>query len=226
MIRITPIGKMKTIYKKVLISKWVQLLLYKLIRMYSGTIRLTVENENAWLSILNGGGRILICAWHQQFFSAIRYFKKYQVLKPSLMISQSFDGEIIAGIAALTGWNPVRGSSSKGGESALKAMIQALKATGLAAHIVDGPRGPIGHVKKGAIRLALETGAFIVPVYVASDQAWFFNSWDKFFVPKPFSKVTLRFDNPIQLEYPASESEFEALRQQVETVMHKELKGL
>ncbi|MFH0844668.1 MAG: lysophospholipid acyltransferase family protein [Pseudomonadota bacterium] len=216
---------MKTIYKKVLISKWFQLVLYKLIRMYSRTFRLSVENEDGWLSILQGGGKILICTWHQQFFSAIRHFKKYQIYKPSLMISQSIDGEIIAGIAKLTGWNPVRGSSSKGGKSALKEMIQALKTTGLAAHIVDGPRGPIGHVKAGAIRLALETGAFIVPFYAAADSAWFFNSWDKFFVPKPFSKVTLRFDGPLKLEYPESESEFETLRQHVETVMHKELKA-
>jgi lysophospholipid acyltransferase (LPLAT)-like uncharacterized protein len=217
-------SKMKRIYKKILISGWFRLVLYKLIRLYSRTFRLAVENEDTWLSILRGGGKILICAWHQQFFSAIRYFKKYQDYKPSLMISRSIDGEIIAGVARCTGWNPVRGSSSRGGKSALRGMIQALKRTGLAAHVVDGPRGPVGVVKAGAIRLALETGAFIVPCYVTADRAWCFNSWDKFFIPKPFSNVKLRFDTPIKLEAPLSEAEFEALRQRVETVMRKELR--
>jgi len=217
---------MKTIYKKVLISKWFQWLIYKFIRGYSLTFRLTVENESTWLSVLKSGGKILICVWHQQFFSAIRYFKRYRIHRPSLMISRSMDGEIIAGVARLTGWLPVRGSSSRGGKSALKEMIQTLKHTGLAAHIVDGPRGPIGIVKAGAIRLALEADALIVPFYVTADRAWFFNSWDRFFIPKPFAKVTLHFDDPIKLEVPATESEFEAQRLRLEKVMLKELKGM
>jgi lysophospholipid acyltransferase (LPLAT)-like uncharacterized protein len=217
---------MKTKYKKIIASKGFQFVLYKLVCIYSRTFRLTVENEAPWLSALERGGKILICAWHQQPFAAIGYFKKYQKYRPSLMISRSIDGEILAGVAKLIGWHAVRGSSSKGGQIALKEMIRALKTTGLAAHIMDGPRGPIGIVKAGAIRLALEADALIVPCYVSADRAWFFNSWDKFFIPKPLSNVTLRYDTPMKLEYPTSESEFEALRQRVETVMKKELKGV
>jgi lysophospholipid acyltransferase (LPLAT)-like uncharacterized protein len=217
---------MKKIYKKILISRWFQFVLYALIHLYSRTFRLTVCNEARWLPLLNQGGNVLICLWHQQFFSAIRYFKKYRIYHPSLMISQSFDGEIIAGVARFSGWHAVRGSSSRGGKSALKQMVAYLKLTGLAAHIVDGPLGPMGIVKAGAIRLAVEADAVIVPCYASADRAWFFNSWDKFFIPKPFSKVTLQFDHPIKLENPASESDFEAQRQLLENVMRKALKGV
>jgi lysophospholipid acyltransferase (LPLAT)-like uncharacterized protein len=217
---------MKTKYKKALTSKGFQLVLYKLVCMYCRTFRLTVENEEPWMSLLNAGKNILICAWHQQTFTAICCFDKYRTYKPSLMISKSIDGEILAGVAKIIGWYPVRGSSSKGGKSALKKMIQSLKSNGLAAHVMDGPRGPIGYVKAGAIRLALEADALIVPCYVSADRAWFFNSWDKFFIPKPGSNVTLRFDNPMELEYPPSDAAFEALRQRVEAVMKKELKGM
>lgn len=198
--------------------------MYKLIHLYSRTFRLTVVNEEQWLPVLKHGGNVLICVWHQQFFSAIRYFRKYRIYRPSLMISRSFDGEIIAGVARFSGWHAVRGSSSKGGKSALKQMVQCLKRTGLAAHIVDGPLGPMGVVKAGAIRLALDADAVIVPCYASSDRAWFFNSWDKFFIPKPFSKVTLRFDCPLKLEKPLSEAEFEAQRLQLERVMSRALK--
>jgi lysophospholipid acyltransferase (LPLAT)-like uncharacterized protein len=217
---------MKTKLKKTITSRWLQRLLYHLIRLYSRTFRLTIENEEKWMTFLNNGGRVLLCAWHQQFFSAIRYFKNYQAYTPALMISQSIDGDIIAGVARLTGWYPVRGSSSRDGKQALAEMISRLKKTGLAAHVVDGPRGPIGKVKAGTIQLALAADAVIVPVYVTADRAWFFNSWDKFFIPKPYAKVTLRFDDMIDLSKPESEAGFEAQRKKVEDIMIKELKGL
>lgn len=215
---------MKALYKKIIVSKGFHRLLYALIRFYARSFRLTVVNEDAWLPLVHAGERVLICFWHQQFFPAIRYFKKYQPYRPSLMISQSMDGEIAAGVAVLSGWQPVRGSSTRGGKNALKLMIQALKQTGLAGHIVDGPRGPMGRVKAGAIRLAMSTGAYIVPCYAEADRAWFFNSWDKFFIPKPLSRVTLRFDDPQKLVPTESEADFEACRQRLERTMTRELR--
>ena len=147
---------------------------------------------------VNAGGRVLLCCWHQQFFSFIRYFKEYSQYKPSLMISKSKDGEIIAGVANLTGWVTARGSSSRGGISALQKMIQQLKENGLAAHIIDGPRGPAGIVKKGAIYLAQDADAMIVPMYAIAKKAWYFNSWDRFCLPKPFSKVIIRYGDMIK----------------------------
>lgn len=217
---------MRTLNKKILGSKGVQRFLYIVIRLYSKTFRMKVVNEEAWLALLNTGEKVLLCVWHQQFFPAIRYFKKYQPYQPSLMVSQSRDGETIAGVARLTGWRTVRGSSSRGGKVALKEMIQALQRTGLAGHIVDGPRGPMGYVKPGAIRLAMETGAYIVPCYAEADRAWFFNSWDKFFIPKPFARVTLRFDDPLKLTYGEVESDFEGCRQRLESVMARELRAM
>ena len=168
----------------------------------------------------------MLCTWHQQFFSAIRHFKTYEPYKPSLMISQSSDGDIIAGIARLSGWHPIRGSSSKGGRKALREIIGRLKTSGLAAHVVDGPRGPIGEVKAGAIQLALIADAVIVPFYVSADRAWFFNSWDKFFIPKPFARVRIRFDSPIALFRPKTDADFELQRKQVEEIMARELRGI
>ncbi len=216
---------MKTI-KKIITFSWFQFLLYYLIRLYSWTFRMAVENEDIWKNHVNSGGRVLICAWHQQFFAAIRHFKKYETYNPALMISKSSDGEIIAGIARLSGWHPVRGSSSRDGKIALREVIQRLRTCGLAAHIMDGPRGPAGKVKPGAIQLALAADAVIVPFYVAADRAWFFNSWDRFFIPKPFAKVLLRYDTPIHLFEPNAPADFELQRKHVEDVMSKELRGI
>lgn len=192
---------------------------YHIIRTYSWTWRLHVENEKPWLEYLQNGGRVLLCGWHQQFFAAIRHFKTYATYHPALMISQSKDGDIIAGIAEKSGWHAVRGSSSRNGGRALKVMIDNLNRTGLAAHIVDGPRGPAGVIKAGVVSLARATGAVVVPVYATSDRAWYFNSWDRFMLPKPFARVNLRFDEMIDLSSGESDEDFECHRARLQKIM-------
>ena len=171
------------------------------------------------MDYLKNDGVVLLCVWHQQFFSAIRHFQNYKVFNPCIMISQSSDGQIVAGVAERSGWNTIRGSSSKGGKEALKKMITHLKATKLAAHIVDGPKGPSGKVKPGVIRLAQVTHAVIVPFYVSAEKAWYFKSWDKFLLPKPFAKVRLGFGKMIKFDRTKDKEIFEKQRKQLEDIM-------
>ncbi len=193
--------------------------IHRFIMLYSRTFRLRIENEEDWIDYLINGGTVLLCAWHQQFFSAIRHFQNYTIYKPSIMISESRDGEIVACLAKRSGWHPVRGSSSRGGRRALKNMVANLKETKLACHIVDGPKGPLGIVKAGVIRLAHVTDAAIVPFYVSAENAWNFRSWDKFLLPKPFSKVSIRFDKMIKFDKVKKEERFEEQRKKLEEIM-------
>jgi hypothetical protein len=192
---------------------------YYLIRAYSWTFRLHIENEKPWLEYLQNGGRVLLCGWHQMFFAAIRHFKTYAAYHPALMISQSKDGDIIAGIAEKSGWHAVRGSSSRDGGRALKEMISHLKQSGLAAHVVDGPKGPAGVVKPGVVSLSRATGAVVVPVYATSDRAWYFKSWDRFMLPKPFASVNLRFGEMLDLTRGVSDEDFEIQRLRLQEIM-------
>lgn len=139
------------------------------------------------------------------------------------MISRSADGEVIAGVANRTGWYTVRGSSSRGGRAALHEMIERLKETGLAAHILDGPRGPAGIVKPGVIYLANAAGAVIVPFYASARSAWYFNSWDRFMLPKPFTRVTIRFGDMISCSDISSQEDFEQKRIFLEATMRPSL---
>lgn len=204
---------------RLITSKFILALLYRFIRTYSWTFRLRIENEHDWMTYHRKGGAVLLCVWHQQFFAAIRHFKTYQSLNPSLMISKSKDGEIIAGVAERSGWKVVRGSSSTDGRQALGMMINNLKEFRLAAHIIDGPRGPAGQVKAGVIRMAHAAEAMIVPIYTAADKAWYFKSWDKFMLPRPFAKVTLRFGKMIDFNMLNCEDDFEAQRLELEKTM-------
>jgi lysophospholipid acyltransferase (LPLAT)-like uncharacterized protein len=225
---ITIINKECTILRikidRILASEAFIFFFYRLILFYSWTFRLKIENDKHWMDYIGNGGVVLLCTWHQQFFSAILPFKNYKTFNPSIMISQSKDGEIVAKMALRNGWNPVRGSSSKGGKEALKKMITNLKEKKLSAHIVDGPRGPSGIVKPGVIRLAHGANAVIVPFSVSAEKTWYFNSWDKFLLPKPFSKVTLRFGEMIKFDRVKDRKVFERQRMKLEEVMLPALK--
>ena len=210
---------MKFKIKRILKSELFVSFIYRFIRAYAWTFRLRIENEDKWLAHIRGGGSVLICAWHQQFFAAIRHFQNYAVFNPSIMISRSNDGAIIAGVAERTGWHTIRGSSSKGGRAALRNVIVNLKKSKLAAHIVDGPQGPAGKVKAGVIRLAHSTDSVIVPIYASAETAWHFNSWDRFLLPKPFSKVHLRFGEMLKFDKTKDPALFEEQRARLEKIM-------
>lgn len=210
---------MRAITRWLFNTQWFIGLVYRISRIYCATFRLVVENEKEWMKHLTNGNPVLLCTWHQQFFSAIRHFQRYGKFQPSLMISQSRDGQIVAGVAERSGWTTVRGSSSRGGRQALKQMIRNLKRSQLAGHIVDGPQGPSGVVKTGIIRMAHATDAVVVPFYVSAEKAWYFNSWDRFLLPKPFSRVSLRFGDMMKFERTKSKDQIERQRKQLEDAM-------
>ena len=193
--------------------------IYWLVRLYCATFRLKVENEAQWFSYFEQGGKVLLCSWHQQFFAGIRLFKKYKKYQPSLMSSKSLDGQIAAGVAQRAGCYTVWGSSSSSASAALKEMIRRLNDHRLAAHVLDGPRGPAGVVKAGAIAIAHGADAVIVPGVVIADRAWYLNSWDRFMIPKPFARVTIKFLPKIELPSIMDKTEYENQRKKLEEIM-------
>ena len=90
-------------------------------------------------------------------------------------------------------------------------------------NLVDGPQGPIGRVKPGSIRIAQKSGAWIVPVYFRTNRAWQLKSWDRFIIPKPFSRVKMIFGDPVKVDKGLNHDEFEASRHQLEITMRPNL---
>lgn len=192
---------------------------YWFLSLYAKTTQLTVENDDVFRRHLEGGGRVVLASWHQRFFGGF-YVPRIYGTPHCIMISRSRDGDFVAGVVAHIGWRAIRGSSSLGGKEALRQMVDALMQDRVGGHIVDGPLGPPRMVKPGLITLAQRTGAAICPAYVSYENPWIFNSWDRFMVPKPFSRVLLRFDRALTSVPPdLDENRFEQIRRQVETQM-------
>lgn len=205
--------------KFIIYTRAFMLFAYYLVTIYSRTLNLRIIDQEKWETAYLEGKTILFSAWHQQFFAGIYYFRHFARRNPGIMISQSNDGELIAGIAEKTGWCPARGSSSRGGKTAMVHMIAHLKKYRIGAHILDGPTGPIGKVKPGIVKMAQKTNAVVTPVYIEPQNAWFFNSWDRFMLPKPFSKVTIRFGDGLQLPPTNTRKDFEQQQLMIESVM-------
>ena len=206
-------------HKKIISRPWVGWLAYELVLHYRKVLRIEVINEAPWLQWHRKGGRVLLCTWHQQLYGVLAHFDAYRHLKPAVMISRSADGDLISAVTRWGGWRPVRGSSSRGGMAALKIMIRHLRQYRMGMHILDGPRGPRGEVKPGVIQLARAADAVLVPFYLTTDRAWVFNSWDRFFVPKPGARATVRFGNPLQLPPVKDKDDLEAQRQRLQNHM-------
>jgi lysophospholipid acyltransferase (LPLAT)-like uncharacterized protein len=185
-----------------------------LVRLLSRTYRYRLVDADYERQVLDTHGTAVYASWHQRFFPGITFFATRKPI--AIMISQSRDGEMISRVADILGWRPVRGSSTRGGVRALKE-ARALARQGFRfGHIVDGPQGPFGVIKPGLLTIAQFTGAPILPVITSAQQCWIFNSWDRFMVPKPFSRVFIRFAPSIVVPRRLDADAFEALRQDVE----------
>jgi lysophospholipid acyltransferase (LPLAT)-like uncharacterized protein len=169
--------------------------------------------------VLARDGSIIYASWHQRFFPGITFFATRRPI--AILISQSRDGEFISHLVNILGWHAVRGSSSRGGSEGLQSLKEHAGRGYKIGHIVDGPKGPFGVVKPGLLRIAQVSGKAIVPTITSSEKRWTFRSWDRFMVPKPFSRVIIRFGDPIYVTEDISEDEFMEKTRLVEESMKK-----
>ena len=137
----------------------------------------------------------ILATWHHGLLIGIQ---QYRGRKWVAMISASKDGEYISRILETINFETVRGSRTRGGIGALRGMIAAIKKRGRNAAIVaDGSQGPAMKVQAGAILLANKTGAPIIPFTVGADRYIAFRSWDRTILPKPFSKIIIKWGEPL-----------------------------
>jgi lysophospholipid acyltransferase (LPLAT)-like uncharacterized protein len=159
------------------------------IRALSMTLRYRQINAPSTLNAHQIPGPTIFAFWHCSFLACAHHFRNLNI---AIMISHSWDGELLARTVRRLGFHPVRGSSTRGGAEGLLAMREAHAQGHICAFAADGPKGPARVAKYGAVRLAEHTGApWIGAFHAQPDRAWVLRSWDRFMIPKPFSTVTI-----------------------------------
>lgn len=153
-----------------------------------------------------GRGRLYAFAlWHGTLFAPILHHRNVRAVT---MASRSADGQVITTMLETFRYRVARGSTRKGGLKALDEMVEIMKSDRMhGALTVDGPRGPARVCQSGIVRLARETGAFILPLGCASRKNRRLRSWDRFHVPLPFDKVWVVHGEPFPLDPAWSEDE-------------------
>lgn len=126
--------------------------------------------------------------WHCCLLASAWRFRNRGV---AVLISQSFDGELIARTVERLGFIAVRGSSSRDGSVGLRNLQRAFLDGHFCAITADGPRGPAQVAKPGVTQLAQLVHSEIIAFHAHPERAWQLRSWDRFLIPKPFSRVTI-----------------------------------
>ena len=138
--------------------------------------------------------------WHRCLLACAWRFRNNGV---TILISRSFDGELIARTVERLGFVAIRGSSSRDGASGLRNLQRAYLSGHYCAITADGPRGPAQVAKPGVTQLAKLVDSTVSAFYVHPEQAWELRSWDRFLIPKPFSRVTVAWTAQVAAEQAA-----------------------
>ncbi len=148
--------------------------------------------------------------WHGDMLMGW-YFHKYR--KYSSLVSRSKYGDLLSEILKQWQYNVIRGSSSKGGKEARQEMENLVRAGHTLVVTPDGPRGPRYEMKMGALRTAQKTGVPVVAVTFEVSSTTHLQSWDKFTVPLPFSKVIVKYQAPEMIDPDLSGDALDAYRE-------------
>jgi lysophospholipid acyltransferase (LPLAT)-like uncharacterized protein len=162
-------------------------------------------------------GASVWCFWHRCLLPAACFFRGRP--RTTLLISASFDGELIARTIERMGYETVRGSSSRAGAGGLRALASAVRDGATAVIPGDGPRGPRYLLKPGITKLAQLTQLPVNSFYLLPQRTWTLRSWDALMIPKPFSRVVMVWGRPVPP--PKSSATEEYVRLAVEATLER-----
>ena len=190
-----------------------------LLRVIGSTWRFRIIGSWRHRRARRDGQKVIMACWHQAQLPFI-YTHRGQGIR--VLVSYHADGELLARLLEGLGYRTVRGSTTRGGASALKGLVRLARAGHDLAITPDGPRGPRYKVQPGVITLARLTGLPILRGAWAASRVWEFRSWDRFRIPKPFARIVAIHGGPYRVPRDLSEEEEEACRQELEKDLRAE----
>lgn len=181
--------------------RWGPVLAGKLVRMLFRSCRAQFHMHPEAEPLMRSRTPVLYAIWHCHLLATLYYFPRYIYTRipPVLMASPHRDGALVGLVAQRLGYVFCPGSRYKGGFQALKNMTAYLQQGHSAGLAADGSRGPAHVVQKGILYMAREARVPILPLAVASSWKKVFNTWDRFELPLPASRIALLVERPLYI---------------------------
>ncbi|HZD54356.1 MAG TPA: lysophospholipid acyltransferase family protein [Woeseiaceae bacterium] len=164
--------------------------------------------------MVTGGKVCAPCYWHQQHILCTNMIRGWirRGFKASFLISASVDGEVPARIARAWGAGVIRGSANQTGALVLRDVRETLRRGVSIVTTADGPSGPQHEFKAGAVLAARIAGVPLLPLACAAERAWYLDRWDRFMIPKPFTRIALAIGDPLPVPADAPLDRIEGYR--------------
>ncbi len=188
-----------------------------LVRLWVGTVRFRWHGP---LPSFDASGRqpVIYAFWHQRFLGFVSTHRGRGV---RVLISRHRDGELLSRVMSPLGFVPVRGSTTRGGTSALRSLLREGTGGYDLAVTPDGPRGPLHCFQPGTAFLASRTGMPVVLATIAYARAFRLPTWDRFLLPWPWTRAVARVVDPIAVPPDLSDDEIETWRSRLETALRE-----
>ena len=189
-----------------------------ILTLLGATLRFEIHGEEHIRGLRDSSTPFIFAFWHGQLLPLAHHHRHEGIV---VLVSQHKDGEYIARVIQRRGFETVRGSSTRGGVQGLKGLIRAARKGHELGITPDGPRGPAGEVKRGALIAAQLSGLPILPMAAAGSRVWRLGSWDRFMVPKPFARIRVHYGPPIRVPRDADEARISELTTRLESEIHR-----
>lgn len=165
-----------------------------------------------------GQAPYILSFWHARILMMPYAYRGWN---GSMLISEHRDGAYIADAVELMGIQSSRGSSTRGGARALLEMIRIAR-NGRALGITpDGPKGPREVVQPGTVQLSKKSGLPLRAVCYATKRHWRANSWDRFYIPKPFTRGVFVIGEPVFADSDDDTENLRRFQQAMDDVQHQ-----
>lgn len=165
-----------------------------LFRILSKTLHVRTIGQSRIDRLKSSGDTFVYSVWHGQHYCFYHHIP--HTSGKGILVSPSKDGKLVAAVLIKSGYRIIHGSSHKSPVRGLLALVREAKKGLDIVVTVDGPRGPVHQVKPGALFVAQKSGASILPIVFAARKKFTFRSWDRYFIPLPFTKAVIMYGKP------------------------------
>jgi lysophospholipid acyltransferase (LPLAT)-like uncharacterized protein len=184
-----------------------------LVKAICATLRVQVLRSEIEQAVSARRRNVIYAFWHGHLLYLMHRYRGSGVC---ILVSQSQDGEVLSRVLQRFGLPTIRGSTSRGGRRSFLELVRRARAGASVGIAPDGPRGPRHRAQLGIITLARLAETPIIPVAIGARWRIEFQSWDRFLLPLPGSRLVVAYGEPVVVPSDADSAVAEQKRQELE----------